>query len=422
MDYSKPFRLRLLIIICMLVFLTTMNVHPASNVSDRNTTIIQPDAPFLDLSVNSNVSNFDFLFTEDFETTFFPPKNWSLINENKNYSWYRDSLTRYTGNYSASCLHDPRNNLQDEWLITPEINITGYTEIYLYFNWFMSYFWSVSPYDYYDFNVCILTNEMQNFSIIWSEEDIGSFENWIWYNTTKEGNSLDISSYRENQIIRIGFQYSGCNGAKLNIDDIGVYGRRNTNLPIVDAGGPYYGYVGEEIIFYGNVSGGEPGYKWNWDFGDGGQSSQKNPTHVYDRVGNYSVSLDVTDKSDASSSDVTIAHIMNMSKIPELVIVNITGLVGLHATISNQGCIDAYNVEWEIHFTGGSLNNIEECTTGKIDCIHRCCCCKIGSELFMGFGIVKIDILVDATNMQRINKQVTAVMFGNYVYPFSDWQ
>lgn len=261
---------------------------------------------------------------------------------------------------------------------------------------------------------------MENRTIIWNEADVGSFENWIWYNTTKDGGSIDISSYREDYIIRIGFQYIGINGAKLNIDDIGLYGCHNTNPPIVNANGPYYGYVGDEIPFYGNVTGGEPGYKWNWDFGDGGQSNQRNPTHIYQNVGNYSVSLEVSDGTKASNSDETTAYIMNMSKVPELVIKNITGPLGIHATIANQGCVDANDVCWQIHFTGGPTNHIQECTMGSIPCIHRCCCCEIRSELFMGFGLVHINLFVDAMNMQRINKVCTAIMFGNYVFPISD--
>ncbi|HEO71853.1 MAG TPA: PKD domain-containing protein, partial [Candidatus Hydrogenedentes bacterium] len=33
--------------------------------------------------------------------------------------------------------------------------------------------------------------------------------------------------------------------------------------------------------------------EWAWDFGDGGTSAQQNPTHVYEAIGAYSVSLTV---------------------------------------------------------------------------------------------------------------------------------
>jgi PKD repeat protein len=46
---------------------------------------------------------------------------------------------------------------------------------------------------------------------------------------------------------------------------------------------------------------------FDWDFGDGGTSSQANPIHTYTAPGNYQATLTVTDNQDATSSDsVTI--------------------------------------------------------------------------------------------------------------------
>jgi len=41
---------------------------------------------------------------------------------------------------------------------------------------------------------------------------------------------------------------------------------------------------------------------WEWDFGDGGTSTQQNPTHTYDAVGTYSVELIVTDSFDRTDT------------------------------------------------------------------------------------------------------------------------
>lgn len=40
---------------------------------------------------------------------------------------------------------------------------------------------------------------------------------------------------------------------------------------------------------------GAPITEWDWDFGDGTTSTQQNPTHVYENIGVYNVSLTVTD-------------------------------------------------------------------------------------------------------------------------------
>jgi PKD domain-containing protein len=41
---------------------------------------------------------------------------------------------------------------------------------------------------------------------------------------------------------------------------------------------------------------------WSWDFGDGGKSSQKNPTHQYSAPGSYEVTLTVKDNSGLTDS------------------------------------------------------------------------------------------------------------------------
>jgi PKD repeat protein len=53
----------------------------------------------------------------------------------------------------------------------------------------------------------------------------------------------------------------------------------------------------------GGPLGGAAGVKsWNWDFGDSGDSSSRNPKHSYSKGGTYSVKLTVTDASGGTSS------------------------------------------------------------------------------------------------------------------------
>jgi PKD repeat protein len=42
---------------------------------------------------------------------------------------------------------------------------------------------------------------------------------------------------------------------------------------------------------------------WHWDFGDGSNSTQQNPTHTYSSVGSYQVTLTVTDAGDETDSE-----------------------------------------------------------------------------------------------------------------------
>jgi beta propeller repeat protein len=49
-------------------------------------------------------------------------------------------------------------------------------------------------------------------------------------------------------------------------------------------------------------------YAWKWDFGDGANSTQQNPTHTYSKAGNYTVTLTIsnTDGMDTNTSEMNI--------------------------------------------------------------------------------------------------------------------
>ncbi|MBN2075059.1 MAG: PKD domain-containing protein, partial [Dehalococcoidales bacterium] len=51
---------------------------------------------------------------------------------------------------------------------------------------------------------------------------------------------------------------------------------------------------GDTVQFNDLTSGGMPPYTYLWKFGDGGESTDQNPTHVYDAAGDYTVELTVT--------------------------------------------------------------------------------------------------------------------------------
>lgn len=64
-------------------------------------------------------------------------------------------------------------------------------------------------------------------------------------------------------------------------------------VAMIDAS-PREAYVGTEVLFLrpGDAGGG-PIHTYEWQFGDGQQSSDKQPRHIYDEPGEYSVSLKV---------------------------------------------------------------------------------------------------------------------------------
>jgi hypothetical protein len=83
---------------------------------------------------------------------------------------------------------------------------------------------------------------------------------------------------------------------------------------VADADGPYDGEVGESIVFSGDAYdafGTSISCTYDWNFGDGATSTKQNPTHSYDAVGNYTVTLTVEDSVGNTANDtikVTISE------------------------------------------------------------------------------------------------------------------
>ena len=56
--------------------------------------------------------------------------------------------------------------------------------------------------------------------------------------------------------------------------------------------------IGDQVTFLANCS--ENGYRYYWDFGDGNNSEDKNPEHIYTSSGIYTVELKVYSKNNKS--------------------------------------------------------------------------------------------------------------------------
>lgn len=76
------------------------------------------------------------------------------------------------------------------------------------------------------------------------------------------------------------------------------------------------------VSFQATVSGGCPPVTYAWDFGDGGTSSEQNPSHVYQTDGNFAAALTITDsKGVTSQKTVSLAATAPFVPTPEKPIV-----------------------------------------------------------------------------------------------------
>jgi hypothetical protein len=65
----------------------------------------------------------------------------------------------------------------------------------------------------------------------------------------------------------------------------------------------------EEIVFFGEISGGFSPHSYEWDFGDGTTSTRDNPSHSYKKTGSYTVSLTVTDDRNNTATETRTDYI-----------------------------------------------------------------------------------------------------------------
>lgn len=81
--------------------------------------------------------------------------------------------------------------------------------------------------------------------------------------------------------------------------------------PVADAGGPYTGYVNEQISFDASASYDPDGdsLNYSWDFGDGGTAYGKIVTHIYQSNGTYAITLTVHDSPGKNTTSITSASI-----------------------------------------------------------------------------------------------------------------
>ncbi len=150
---------------------------------------------------------------EDFETTTFPPTGWDTLNLNTGFGWY---LGTYSGGgtQAAFVIWDSISpaTLQDEWLITPELDVSGATSN------LRVEFYMLQGYTYpHDFKVYVTDDD----GTIWTEvfDSYGTgYPEFQWYFV-----SVPLVAWSGNaDPVRIGFQYYGTDADLFGLDNVEV--------------------------------------------------------------------------------------------------------------------------------------------------------------------------------------------------------
>ena len=165
-----------------------------------------------------NIDLLDYL-NEGFEGGVVPPTGWTAIINNAGFTWKINNLTPYSGLYNADVEYDPAVVPQDEFLISPSIDLSSVIgSLVIRFYWNTSYYWFVSPNNNGDVFLKISSDGGTTWTSLWSEDSVGVFTNWTWYEQV-----LDISAYVGQSNVKIAFNYIGVDAAQFSLDEISLY-------------------------------------------------------------------------------------------------------------------------------------------------------------------------------------------------------
>ncbi len=159
------------------------------------------------------------ILSESFESGF-PPSGWLKLDLGTSSSdgWQRTTSKKRTGSYSAYVNYAPANNIKNEWLITPAINLSSYPKAFLIFyedqEWWGQYGLyhriRVSTTSQTDTSIFTIVREMTP-----NNHQINGFSG--------DPVIVDISSFVGNSTVYIAFQYVGQNEDNWFIDDVQVF-------------------------------------------------------------------------------------------------------------------------------------------------------------------------------------------------------
>ena len=178
----------------------------------------------------------DILIQEGFEDGTMPPSGWTHFNtQDPPYTWHiidtsDTDVGVHSGNYAAK-VNRYHISTQDEKLVSPEIDLTGYGMVTLEF-WAASWTWNPGA------TVKVIVEGDEIYDEIWDMIQDEDWETVEYRNVT-----LDLSSYVD-ETITICFQYVGMQGWHFGLDDIIVYAGELPEPPELEIGEITGGWAG----------------------------------------------------------------------------------------------------------------------------------------------------------------------------------
>ena len=157
------------------------------------------------------------IFKEDFEKTTFPPKDWSIKSTVADKTWYQG--TEYGS--KMAIVDSSKTNQQNEWLITPAINLQEQsTKASMIFDFYTNYYWSVTNH-HHNLKVMASTNGT-DWEQIWQLWDWNTKNEFgAWEKTQAKVTIPD--KFQNAESVQFAFVYEGKDSTPLWMDNVQVY-------------------------------------------------------------------------------------------------------------------------------------------------------------------------------------------------------
>ena len=164
-----------------------------------------------DTTANKTTMSSDLLLDEGFEDGIMPPTGWELQSAEPDVTWEITTEEVYSGVYAAKCpAADPPYD-QNEWLISPEIDLTNAEDIALEF-------WANCLTYAADWTLYLKLRIVgQDWITLW---DCVAEEEWydgLWHNKT-----FDLNAYT-GEVIQLAWVSDGVDSRVFYLDHIQVY-------------------------------------------------------------------------------------------------------------------------------------------------------------------------------------------------------
>jgi hypothetical protein len=354
---------------------------------------------------------------EGFESGVFPPANWTLVQNSSPVNpetWQTSASLPHSGDSSAVCFYDDSyTSTQDEWLISPVMDLTGFTGTSLSFWWFTSYYWGVDPNNNSDIQVKV-TTDGSTWTQLWTEDSVGVFDNWVYYQQV-----IDLTAYNGETTFQIAFVYYGYDGAQASVDDIIV---QDGSPPVIgwltlDGGTTASGSVASgdtDVLAVGFNSGGlEPGvYNATIDI------ETNEPT----KTQNYSLPATLTVVANGYNVTGTLMYANSSSTIMnDCGISLMNGTIDMGAAVTgNDGTFAFSNVpDGSYTYRASSTKERGGTQVGDMNVVvdHI-----LGSSALTGIQFASADINVDGSvNVNDYNGMVDEILGSSSGWAAPDW-